>query len=40
MIDNKTRALLNDFESDRVGRAIAPTNTSKFEQAIYVFANE
>ena len=36
----KIRALLNDIESDRVERTISTTNTDKFGQAIYAFAND
>ena len=40
MIDKKPRALLNDLESDRVGRPVVPTKTDKFGQAICAFAND
>ena len=37
---NKIRLLLNNIESDRVERTISTTNTDKFGQAIYAFAND
>ena len=40
MKKDEIRALLNDFENDRVERTISTTNTDKFGQAICAFAND